>query len=98
MSIGQRIKSWREQRELSQRWFADVLSHMGFQVDASAVSRIEADARDLRVSELITIAEALAVEPSVLIQGLSTSPESKQSYAAGYRDGITVARRALNTL
>lgn len=61
--LGRRIAEMRNERGLSQRELADLIS-----LDASAVSRIESGARGLSARELIVLAKAFDVSPDEVLR------------------------------
>lgn len=76
-AFGQSVATVRGWANLSQREFANRLTERGFRVDASAVSRIESGARSVRLTEALTIADALDVELDFLVSGLDGSPKAE---------------------
>lgn len=97
MNIGERIKQKRETLGWSQREFSLELQSRNLGLDAPALSRIENNSRDLRLSELVTIAAALNATVAWIITGAHPGA-AEESYASGYRDGITAARNAIEGL
>lgn len=76
-AFGQSVAEVRGWANLSQREFANRLTERGFRVDASAVSRIENGSRSVRLTEALTIADALDVELDFLVSGLDRSPKAE---------------------
>lgn len=67
--FGRAVSSARQARRLSQRDLAALLTGAGMPVDASAVSRIEAGTRSVRLREAETIAQALGMNLAALLIG-----------------------------
>lgn len=65
--VGGNIRELREGADLTQRELADRLRERGWQIDPTALTRIEAGTRSVRVSQLFLIADALSVTVSELI-------------------------------
>ncbi|SHE84205.1 Helix-turn-helix domain-containing protein [Tissierella praeacuta DSM 18095] len=62
MSISNRIKTLREEKDINQRDFADMI-----QINNSVLSRIESGERPVRDDEIVRIAEALGVSTDYLL-------------------------------
>lgn len=70
--FGAAVNHFRLRRGWSQRDLADKLTRLGMPVDASAVSRIEKGTRSVRLTEAMTLADALDVELDSLVFGSRT--------------------------
>lgn len=94
VTIGQRIAQRRGTLGLSQSALANRITEAGFTVDASAISRIESDQRDLRLSEVSIIAKALGAEPEEIAYGIAIDMDARWS---GYQQGWADANSAIAT-
>ncbi len=63
--IGQKIRRYREQREMSQEELAWKIG-----ISASYMGQLERGERNLNVDKILKIAKALKVDPSELLKGL----------------------------
>jgi len=68
--FAQNVARYRGARGWTQRELAEALSSRGMPVDSTAVSRIENGTRDVRLSEALLIADALAVDVDRLLIGM----------------------------
>ncbi|KMM46481.1 hypothetical protein CWIS_04900 [Cellulomonas sp. A375-1] len=57
--VGEKVRSYREAKGMTQRELADALGRLGWDVDATAITRIEKGSRALRVNQLQLIAAVL---------------------------------------
>lgn len=82
--FGDLMRERREAKGWSQRHFAEVLHQAGLRLDPSAISRIESDGRDVKLSEALTISrllgfqlseESLAMQAFSAVAGNLTCPE-----------------------
>lgn len=97
--IGERVKQKREERGWSQRQFAVELKANGLSVDATAVSRIENDERDLRVSELLIVALTLDSPAAWVLTGYTPDRTGYENgYENGYVDGLSAVQKAIEGL
>lgn len=72
--IGAKIKSLRENKELSQSQLAELVGYK----DKTSVAKIEAGKVDLPQSKILAFSKALNVTPSFLLNLDSDKPESDQ--------------------
>lgn len=72
--IGAKIKSLRENKELSQSQLAELVGYK----DKTSIAKIEAGKVDLPQSKILAFSKALNVTPSFLLNSDSDKPESDQ--------------------
>lgn len=72
--IGAKIKSLRENKELSQSQLAELVGYK----DKTSIAKIEAGKVDLPQSKILAFSKALNVTPSFLLNSDSDKPESNQ--------------------
>lgn len=99
VTIGTLIRDAREAQGITQRHLAERLGDLGWQIDPTAVTRIEHDQRSIRVSELALVAEALRTSVHDLIPYTgSDASEYRRGFVAGRAQGIRDARAALDQI
>ncbi|MBM7331068.1 helix-turn-helix transcriptional regulator [Agrobacterium sp. S2] len=66
--LGENIRRAREGRGMTQKELAEALRGLGWDIDPTAVTRIEKGDRAVRVNQLYVLAEALGVRPANLLR------------------------------
>lgn len=67
--VGDRLRAWREARDSSQEYIADVMSGYGFRWSQETVSKIETGTRRMTVDELVGLVFIFDADlPSLLPQ------------------------------
>lgn len=74
-TVGEQISRLRKKRGLTQKALAVMLTQKGFQVDSSAISRIEKGERALRITECVMIADALETDLTTLLTKVHTTEQ-----------------------
>lgn len=87
--VGQSVREIRRGQMLTQRQLSDRLRELGWDIDNTAVVRIEGGHRALQLRQLGLLAAALRVEIADLL------PTGESTYLAGFRAGIRTARTAM---
>ncbi len=72
--VGRNIRQSREATGMTQHELAEALRWGGWQIDDTAITRIESGARSLRVSQLTMVAVALGVSPASLLASVALDP------------------------
>lgn len=96
LSQGRHLREVREENGLSQAELAAAMKTQGFSWSQATVWAIERGDRPLRLIEAVLLAQCLPVSLDRLVSGADT--EAQDTYAAGFRDGIEAAKRALTTI
>ncbi|MFK4789864.1 helix-turn-helix domain-containing protein [Microbacterium sp. ZW T5_56] len=91
-SFGASVAKARTLRGMSQKELSSALAQLGMKVDAPAVSRIEKGQRSLRLTEATTVATALGVDLTDLLQEPGTIQE--RVYAAYDQIGMRTTELA----
>lgn len=68
---------------MTQKDLADALARLGWDIDATAVTRIEKGTRALRVNQLYLVAEALGARPADLIRDEVAQVEDRLRFIRG---------------
>lgn len=87
--VGANVRALREEVGMTQRDLAASLRQAGWQIDTTALTRIEAGARSLRVSQLRLLADALGREVGDVVPGVGAG------YEAGFAAGVRAAAEAV---
>lgn len=66
--VGYRVRTARESLRWTQRELAERLHELGWTIDPTGITRIEAGERALRVNQLYLVAKALQTQPTNLLQ------------------------------
>lgn len=82
--LGANVKRHRERLHLTQKELAERLSEDGWELDGTAVTRIEKGTRAVKVNQLPTLAKALRVQPSSLVA--DESDKLKEQWFRAGRD------------
>lgn len=96
--FGAAVSAGRQVRRLSQRDFAVLLTRLGMPVDASAVSRIEAGTRSVRLREAEVIAQALDMNLGALLLGDETTESQFRASLDRSAIALGTARRPIVNL
>ena len=98
-TVGSLIRAAREAQGITQSELAEDVRDLGLDIDPTAITRIERDQRDLRLSQLATIATALGTSVHALIPTQAGSTDTfARGYAAGRYAGLREARAAIDNL
>src|SRR4051794_18479792 len=71
--VGANVKAWRLRRELTQEALAEAA-----EIDIRFVQKIERGTVDVGVTVLVALADALLVQPGVLLRAAAPGPEPKR--------------------
>lgn len=92
VALGENVRRARERLEMTQKDLADALSGLGWDIDATAVTRIEKGTRAVRVNQLYVLAQALETRPAALLRDEVAKTEDRYRWV---RENLLSSRRDL---